>query len=138
MLTAEKRGAASVTSLARESYRNIALYSPPRGPVDVDLSDNTNLWGAPPTALRALATIGQDEVTRYPVAFEPDLAAALADYVGVSPAMIGCGCGSDDLLDSAIDRSFAVIAFALRVAQGVVELFLQSRHAPIREVAHRV
>ena len=107
MLTAnENRGAASVIDLAREGYRDIALYSPPTGRVDIDLSDNTNLWGAPPAALRALATIDQEEVTRYPVAFEPGLAAALAEYVGVSPAMIACGCGSDDVLDSAI-RAFA-------------------------------
>ena len=102
----EKRVAESVIALGRESYRDIALYSPPRGRVDIDLSDNTNLWGAPPAALRALATIAQEEVTRYPVAFEPFLAATLAEYVGVSPDMIACGCGSDDVLDSAI-RAFA-------------------------------
>jgi histidinol-phosphate aminotransferase len=107
MLTAnERRGPASLLSLTRDGYREIALYSPPRGRVEIDLSDNTNLWGAPPAALRALASIGQDEVTRYPVAFEPDLAAALAEYAGVSSDMIACGCGSDDVLDSAI-RSFA-------------------------------
>jgi histidinol-phosphate aminotransferase len=107
MLTAnENPRAASVVPLARASYRDIALYSPPRGRVDIDLSDNTNLWGAPPAALRALATIGPEEVTRYPVAFEPALAAALAEYAGVPPAMIACGCGSDDVLDSAI-RAFA-------------------------------
>ena len=106
LTTDEKQEAASVADLARASYRDIALYSPPRGRVDIDLSDNTNLWGAAPSALPALATIGQGEITRYPVAFEPDLAAALAEYVGVSPAMIACGCGSDDVLDSAI-RAFA-------------------------------
>ena len=98
--------AASLAQLARESYRDIALYSPPSGRVGIDLSDNTNLWGAPPAALRALTTIGEEEVTRYPVAFEPSLVAALAEYVGVSPSMIACGCGSDDVLDSAI-RAFA-------------------------------
>jgi histidinol-phosphate aminotransferase len=106
LTTDQNRGAASVNDLARESYRDIALYSPPSGPVGIDLSDNTNLWGAPPTALRALTTVGQDEVTRYPVAFEPALSAALAEYVGVSPSMIACGCGSDDVLDCAI-RAFA-------------------------------
>lgn len=107
MLTTDNnRGTASVDALARESYRDIALYSTPSGPVEIDLSDNTNLWGAPPAALRALAIIGQAEVTRYPIAFEPGLAAALAEYVGVSPDMIACGCGSDDVLDCAI-RAFA-------------------------------
>ncbi len=103
---AENRAANSVAALARKSYREIALYSTPRGRCSVDLSDNTNLWGAPPGALRALAMAAQADVTRYPVAYEPALATALGDYVGVSPGMIACGCGSDDVLDSAI-RAFA-------------------------------
>jgi histidinol-phosphate aminotransferase len=95
-----------IAALARESYRGIALYSTPRGRCSVDLSDNTNLWGAPPAALRALASLKGEDVTRYPVAYEPALAASLADYAGVSADMIACGCGSDDVLDSAI-RAFA-------------------------------
>jgi len=107
MLTAsQNRGAESVAALARESYRDISLYSTPRGRVDIDLSDNTNLWGTPPAALRALAAAGQDDIARYPIAYEPALSSALASYVGVSPDMIACGCGSDDVLDSAI-RAFA-------------------------------
>lgn len=107
MLTAnENSTVVSLSALARRSYRDIAIYSTPSGRCSVDLSDNTNLWGAPPAALGALATIGEEEVTRYPVAFEPALVAALAEYVGVSPTMIACGCGSDDVLDSAI-RAFA-------------------------------
>jgi histidinol-phosphate aminotransferase len=47
----------------------------------------------------------EESVTRYPVPFEPALRDALADYVGVSPDMIVAGCGSDDVLDSAI-RAF--------------------------------
>jgi histidinol-phosphate aminotransferase len=103
---AVNRGADSVAALARESYRGIALYSTPRGRCSVDLSDNTNLWGAPPAALRTLTAVRDEDVTRYPVAYDPALAAALADYVGVSADMIACGCGSDDVLDSAI-RAFA-------------------------------
>jgi len=106
LTTDQNRGVTSVIDLARENYRDIALYSPPSGRVGIDLSDNTNLWGAPPAALRALTTVGQEQVTRYPVAFEPALSAALAEYVGVPPSMIACGCGSDDVLDCAI-RAFA-------------------------------
>jgi histidinol-phosphate aminotransferase len=106
MLTAnDNRRTDSIAALARESYRGISLYSAGAGRCDVDLSDNTNLWGAPPSALRALAEVGEAEVTRYPVAYEPALANALADYAGVPPEMIACGCGSDDILDSAI-RAF--------------------------------
>ena len=107
MLTAnENRGTASISDLARESYRGITLYSAAGGQCAIDLSDNTNLWGAPPAALRALGTVGANEIARYPVAFEPALRNALASHVGVSPEMIACGCGSDDVLDSAI-RAFA-------------------------------
>ncbi|HEV2017231.1 MAG TPA: histidinol-phosphate transaminase [Gemmatimonadaceae bacterium] len=117
MLTAnENRGAASVAALARESYREIMLYSTPRGRCSVDLSDNTNLWGAPPSALRALAAVVETDLTRYPVAYEPALTTALADYAGVSPEMIACGCGSDDVLDSAI-RAFAEPGEALCLAE---------------------
>ena len=107
MLTAnETRGADSIAGLTRKGYRGISLYSAVGGRCDVDLSDNTNLWGAPPSALRALATVGVTELARYPGAYEPSLRKAVADYVGVSPDMIACGCGSDDVLDSAI-RAFA-------------------------------
>lgn len=110
----ENRRADSVGDLARESYRGITLYSAASGECTFDLSDNTNLWGAPPAALRALATIGANEITRYPIAFEPALRTALADYLGVSPDTIACGCGSDDVLDSAI-RAFAEVGEALCV-----------------------
>jgi len=100
------QGVDSIASLSREGYRDIALYAAPGGYVALDLSDNTNLWGAPPAALRVIAAATEKAVSRYPVAYEPALAAALADYVGVSSEMIACGCGSDDVLDSAI-RAFA-------------------------------
>lgn len=103
MLTAAS-GSNVVARLARESYREIALYSTPGGQCEIDLSDNTNLWGPPPSARRILAT--EVDVSRYPVAYEPALRRGLADYAGVSPDMIACGCGSDDVLDSAI-RAFA-------------------------------
>jgi histidinol-phosphate aminotransferase len=72
----------------------------------LDLSDNTNLWGAPLAALRAVAAAREESLSRYPIAFEPALTEALAKYVGVSADMIACGCGSDDVLDCAI-RAFA-------------------------------
>jgi histidinol-phosphate aminotransferase len=95
----------TVGALSRSSYRDIPLYSTPKERSEVDLSDNTNLWGAPPSALRALRESAEESVTRYPVAFEPALRKALADYVGVPADMIVAGCGSDDVLDSAI-RAF--------------------------------
>ena len=97
---------ATIVSLQRASYRDIPLYSTPRERCPIDLSDNTNLWGAPPGALRALLATNEDSVSRYPAAYEPALREALASYAGVSPDMIVAGCGSDDVLDSAI-RAFA-------------------------------
>lgn len=98
--------ATGVDDLKRASYRDIALYSGAKERCAIDLSDNTNLWGAPPSALRTLRATVEDSVTRYPAAYEPALREALANYAGVSPDMIVAGCGSDDVLDSAI-RAFA-------------------------------
>jgi histidinol-phosphate aminotransferase len=95
----------TVISLRRAGYADIPLYSSPRERCAVDLSDNINLWGAPPSALRVLRATAEESVTRYPVAYEPALRKALANYVAVPPEMIVAGCGSDDILDSAI-RAF--------------------------------
>jgi histidinol-phosphate aminotransferase len=90
----------------RECYSAIRLYSPDRRPAAVDLSDNTNRWGMPPAALRALRSASGDACARYPEIYAGALKEALADYAGVDPSMIVTGCGSDDVLDSAI-RAFA-------------------------------
>src|SRR2546430_412790 len=95
------QGVDSIASLSREGYRDISLYAVPRGDVALDLSDNTNLWGAPPAALRAIAAAREESISRYPGAYEPALAAAFARHVGVSADMIACGCGSGDGLDFA-------------------------------------
>lgn len=73
---------------------------------DLDLSDNTNLWGAPPSVQRVLAQADVSRLSRYPSAYSMELKRALADYAGVDSSMIVVGCGSDDVLDSAI-RSLA-------------------------------
>jgi histidinol-phosphate aminotransferase len=96
----------SALDVARESYRSISLYSPNRAPAAIDLSDNTNLWGIPPAASRAIHDAATSTVTRYPALYAADVKRAIADYVGVDPDMIVTGCGSDDVLDSAI-RAFA-------------------------------
>lgn len=112
----------------RDSYARIDLYAPDRAPCATDLSDNTNLWGAPPHALEALAAAGAAALTRYPSLYAPDLALALAERVGVAADMVVTGCGSDDVLDSAIraftepgdrvaipDPSFAMIPIFARM-----------------------
>ena len=92
--------------LARAAYREVSLYSVDSAPCAVDLSDNTNLWGSPPAARRVLRELADEALTRYPTAYASELKDALAEYAGVDPACIGTGCGSDDILDSAI-RAFA-------------------------------
>ena len=56
-------------------------------------------------AVRALREAAVATVTRYPSLYAPRLKEALADYLGVAPDMVVTGCGSDDVLDSAI-RAF--------------------------------
>ena len=95
----------NVHPLGRASYRDIAVYSPDREPVAIDLSDNTNCWGTPPSVQRALQAMTMSSVTRYPSLASAELTRALAGYMEVEPEMIVTGCGSDDVLDSAI-RAF--------------------------------
>jgi histidinol dehydrogenase len=92
--------------VVRSSYRKISLYNPDRSPSPLDLSDNTNLWGVPPAAKRAIESATAQVVARYPSLYAPDLKKALAFYIGVRPDMVVTGCGSDDVLDSAL-RAFA-------------------------------
>jgi len=99
---------APVRVAARAAYEQIPLYSP--GPADavpcaIDVSDNTNLWGAPPAALSALRASPDDAVTRYPALYGATLKAAIARYAGARESEIVTGCGSDDVLDSAM-RAF--------------------------------
>ena len=92
--------------LGRATIRDVVPYPTVRSPCAADLSDNTNLFGAPPAALRELTTAGRDEITRYPGLHARSLREALADYAGVHSDQVVSGCGSDDVIDSAV-RAFA-------------------------------
>ena len=94
------------SSRTRDTSRTLSLYEPNRAPCALDLSDNTNRWGVPPTAERVLRSVDAERVTRYPAVYTPELKRALAEYAGVRAEEIAVGCGSDDVLDSAI-RAFA-------------------------------
>ena len=93
-------------STARAAYDGISIYSPKIESWRIDLSDNTNLWGTPPSALRALKALGGNAIARYPQPYSTDLRSLLAEYAGVQPEMIVVGCGSDDIIDCAM-RAFA-------------------------------
>jgi histidinol dehydrogenase len=89
----------------RPAYRDIEPYEPGRLPTPIDLSDNTNLFGVPPSAAAVLAALPEPVVTRYPSVQASELRRALAGLHGVAPENITTGCGSDDVIDSAI-RAF--------------------------------
>ena len=94
--------------LAREDVRALPRFSSELPNCDVDLSDNTNLWGAPPAALRALRDAPPAALSRYPSVYSEPLRAAMLRYLALeSVAGIGVvtGCGSDDVLDSTM-RAF--------------------------------
>jgi histidinol dehydrogenase len=98
--------------LPRLPYRSLDLYDPARPSVALDLSANTNLWGACPPALDALRTASPP--TAYPTPYAEALKSAIAGSWRVSASQVVTGCGSDDLIDSAL-RAFcepgAVVAF---------------------------
>jgi histidinol-phosphate aminotransferase len=90
-----------MTRFPRDDYRALDLYAPDRRPVAVDLTDNTNRWGAHPAALAAVRAVEDDTLTRYPALYADDLKDAVARRYGVPFDSITTGCGSDDVLDSA-------------------------------------
>jgi len=97
-------------SLARAEVRGLPLYAPDLAECVVDVSDNTNLWGAPPAARRALADAPAAALARYPSLYSTPLREAVLRYVGLaSRDDIGVvtGCGSDDVIDSTM-RAFGV------------------------------
>ncbi|HUG39630.1 MAG TPA: histidinol dehydrogenase [Longimicrobiales bacterium] len=99
--------------LPRAPYRALRRYDPARPPLEVDLSANTNLWGACPPAIAALRE-AVAATTEYPTPWATGLREAVADAWDVEPSLVTTGCGSDDLIDSAL-RAFcdpgAVVAF---------------------------
>ena len=102
---AAERSSKASLDIARASYRDISLYAPDRTPCAIDLSDNTNLWGVPPAVERIVRETSVSTITRYPNVYGQEVKRALAAYVGLDPDQIVTGCGSDDVLDSAI-RAF--------------------------------
>lgn len=103
-------------ALTRAAYRELKTYNPGRrragssGPAqvaEVDLSDNTNLFGVNPAALTAVRELTASELTRYPDVYSQGLKELLAELHRVAPENIVTGCGLDDVIDSAV-RAFSV------------------------------
>lgn len=90
-----------MTPFPRETFRRVERYAPDRRPAEVDLSDNTNLWGPHPAALEALHDAEGSTLSRYPSVWADELRAAAARAFSVPSECVATGCGSDDLLDAA-------------------------------------
>jgi histidinol-phosphate aminotransferase len=88
--------------LVRPAYRAMELYAPNRRPCAIDLSDNTNLAGVPPAAREVMLEAATPTLTRYPSLYGAELKRAISAYTGVAEEHVVTGCGSDDVLDSAI------------------------------------
>ncbi len=90
----------------RAALAALERYNPEAGACQVDVSDNTSLWGPSPAAERAVRLVSAHSISRYPPVDPSALCAALADYAGVTPEQVVTGCGSDDVIDCAL-RAFA-------------------------------
>ena len=73
-------------AFARALYDDVPLYDPRRSPVELDLTDNTNLWGMPPVAERTLREVPLARITRYPSLYAAELKEELARFVGANPS----------------------------------------------------
>lgn len=95
----------------REVYRGIGGYQRPGAETDgtascaVNLSDNTNLFGPSPAVADLLGNCPPALITRYPSVYADRLKRAIVDRFGVAPDNVTTGCGSDDVIDSAV-RAF--------------------------------
>jgi histidinol-phosphate aminotransferase len=85
----------------RPDYEPLARYHFDRTPIALDVSDNTNQWGAHPAALEVTRRADDNALARYPDLYADDLRAAAAAHLGVPEGCIATGCGSDDILDCA-------------------------------------
>ncbi len=93
---------------AQPGVAALPLYATDSTACAVDLSDNTNLWGAPPAAVRAVRAVRAGALARYPSLYSAHLRDALLRYLGLAdnPSVgVVMGCGSDDVIDSTM-RAF--------------------------------
>lgn len=103
---AEGRVRTSAAFRPKPNLAAVERYVPTRPPCEIDLTDNTNLFGAPDALRRALELAPAAAVSRYPSPYSDALRTALAAYAGVRKEEVVTGCGSDDLLDASM-RAFA-------------------------------
>lgn len=100
-------GQRTAAGFPRADWAGLARYTPDRRPAEVDLSDNTSLWGPHPAAAKALARAGAEALSRYPSVYADGLRSAAARAWSVPEDSVVTGSGSDDLLDSALRAATA-------------------------------
>ena len=93
------------SQLVRDDFATIPRYAPD-SVMEVNLADNTNLWGTPPAAMAALAAAVAAGADAYPSPYGEAFKAAVSRTHGVPADCVVTGNGSDDLLDCAV-RAFA-------------------------------
>ena len=124
MITADRIAGRRVRAetMALRSVQTLTCYDSDDAGGALDVSDNINLWGAPPAALRTLTEGASAAFNSYPSTYSAQLRDAILRYLGESTAEdfddgigVVTGCGSDDVLDAAM-RAFGEagdeIAFA--------------------------
>ena len=92
--------------LARPDFGDIPRHEPSPD-VEINLAENTNLWGTPPSARAAITRFGTRGVAGYPDMYGQSLKDTVAEMAKVPSSCVVTGNGSDDLLDCAV-RAFAV------------------------------
>lgn len=87
----------------RADLRDVPLYAPsPLPDVTLDLRDNVNPWGAPPSALMAVQGMPARALSEYPGVSGGALASALASRLDIDASNVVVGCGSDDVIDACL------------------------------------
>ncbi|HET7274366.1 MAG TPA: histidinol-phosphate transaminase, partial [Longimicrobiaceae bacterium] len=92
-----------------------------------------------PIVREAIARAPSTAVSRYPGVYATDLKCAIAEYHGVAPDNVVTGCGSDDIIDSAI-RAFADAGDAVAYPTptfGMIPIFTRMNTCVPRPVALR-
>jgi histidinol-phosphate aminotransferase len=85
----------------RDDYRAIRAYDVEVARYDVELSDNTSVYGTPPAARRLLSSLATLDLTKYPTTYSRPLREAIATYVGVNADEVMVGAGSDEVMSCA-------------------------------------
>lgn len=93
---------AGIVATARSGLDRVGRYTPKRPPCEIDLTDNTNLFGPAPSVAKAFREIPDAAITRYPSPYSDALRAALANAYDVKSENVVTGAGSDDVIDMII------------------------------------